>query len=231
MSTYRIFERDSRISTGYVMKDGSFHQTFPKELTFTQMSFWMLSTLEGKTGVFTVGYPDGTKKTFYPEKYTLFQNGRCVSAGTRLCGHLMRQRYPVHKTYESADSLVCSKASYYGGSTYLSIKSKAPLVTDKPMPERRLSRWAKMTDEERNAWKHKMRMARTVKVEPLLTPGLLDVRALGEQGLAEDDGEDEHYGEEDFQRMHPTMAMALRHLTERYGPIRNFHEGCDCGNC
>lgn len=136
---YRIFINNQRVSTAVPLENERILQTYPERQTFECLKDWMwwqLDEKHRKVKEFTMEYPDGVKKQFFPEKYKLFSEGRCVSAGYRT-EEMYLQRYPFHSLYPSHLILVQERAPYFGVSTYLEVKVKAPVVIQpvKPTPE------------------------------------------------------------------------------------------------
>ena len=256
MSAYRIFINNLRVATAVSLESGEFLQVYPSKRVFPCKEQWASDTFWanrlGAPRSYTLGLPDGSKITYGQEKYKLFHDGKCASVGFRV-GDAYIQRYPYFAG-GTRIQLISERAPLFGVETCLYVKTKVPIVSAAPEPKERVSRWAKMTEEERDAWKYKMRMARMIKEKrffpdepaPSVAPALDNevrfisardyMREQRDQGNSsyahiEDDGEDEYYGEEDFEQMHPAVAMVFRHLTETYGPTRKSHEPCDCGMC
>lgn len=225
MSAYRLFIQDSRVATAVRFDDGSYLQVYPDRYVFPDQEAWVFTAFwEHRNGAraYTLAFPDGSRISYGAEAYTLFQAGRCTSAGHRV-GNLYVQRYPYVDVFASRDRLLAKRAALVGASTYLRIKTKDPVVSAPvpSAPKERMSRWAKMTDDQRAAWKDKMRvalMARRYKERPVANP-------VWEPDT--DPKDSSYYTEEDIARMHPSVAMVFRAL----GPIRKSGEGCDCGNC
>ena len=250
MSTYRIFIRDSRVATAACLSDGSYLQTYPEREVFATQDLWvrktLLANLDGRPRSYTLGLPDGSSITYLSGRYTLFQDGECVSAGYRM-GSLYVQRYPYVAIGDRTD-LVSERAPLFGVSTYLREDVKAPVVNAAPLPKERVSRWAKMSQQEREAWVARMRLGRLRARKG--SDEFAALRALGEQSIAErssrvianpvwdlDTNEvtepegASYYTEDDIRQMHPSVAMVFHAFTQSYGPIRKSGEGCDCGNC
>ena len=253
MSAYRIFIFDNRVSTAVCLEDGSYLQVHPVRKVFPTQDIWVRETFwanrEGGPRSYTLGLPDGSKVTYLAGRYTLFQDGKCVSSGFNV-GAVYVQRYPYVAAGTRTD-LISERAKLFGVSTDLRVKSKAPVITAAPEPKERVSRWAKMSQQEREAWPIRMREARAqARKRRDDYDEFAVLRALGEQSIAERDSpvvfetcldymrrqglaeeghyEDSYYGEEDFAQMDPAMAMVFRALG---GPIRKSHERCDCGEC
>lgn len=236
MSAYRLFIQDSRVATAVRLDDGSFLQVYPDRFVFPDQEAWVFTAFwEHRNGAraYTLAFPDGSRISYVAEAYTLFQAGRCRSAGHRV-GNLYVQRYPYVDVFASRDRLLAKRARRFGVSTRLRLRVKFPVVSAPPAPKERVSYWQKLSQEQREAWKDKMQAARLAAKERRAAPqqreevqfiSVLD--SLRSQGLAEDDCEDSYYDEEDFARMHPSLAMVFRAL----GPIRKSGEGCDCGDC
>ena len=88
-----------------------------------------------------------------------------------------------------------------------------------------------MTPDERKAWKDRMDLARKAAKERRL---VYAAERAYNAVLVPARETPEYYGEEDFAKMHPSLAMVFRSLYEEgSGPIRKNVEpgGCDCGNC
>lgn len=280
MSAYRIFINNLRVATAVPLESGEFLQVYPSKRVFPCKEQWASDTFwdnrEGAPRSYTMEFADGSRVTYGQEKYKLFHDGKCASVGFRV-GDAYIQRYPYFAG-GTRIQLISERAPLFGVETCLYVKAKLPTVTAPPEPvakmpriswqqrlglgkwsnhatqepKERVSRWAKMTDSERQAWKERMALARRQAKER--REEFAALRALGRQsiierqqeevqfisaldvmrsqGLAEDgDHEDSYYGEDDFQRMHPSIAMVFRALTQSHGAIRKSNEGCECGNC
>ena len=231
-SAYRIFINGNRVATAVSCRDGSVLQTYPERDNFPDLNCWVFwSFWENRNGAtsYTLGYPDGSKATFLPERYTLFQGGRCVSAGLRI-GSLYMQRYPYHDVFMSRDGLLAERAPLFGVDTCLRVRTKAPdVVPAKPQPrkERRI-----LTEDERDILRARLTKARAVKQARAAVRKEQAVPSTPPRSVVEflpnpHAPKKPAYWTADTPGLHPSMRILLSLL----GPVERSGEGCDCGEC
>lgn len=166
-STYRIFIQDARVATAVTLDSGEFLQVYPAKALFRDQETWISDTFwvnrAANSRSYTLGLPDGSRVTYLADKYKLFHGGKCVSAGYRV-GDAHMQRYP-YIACGTRVQLISERAPLFGVETSLHVEAKKPVVTAAPEPKERVSRWAKMSDDERSAWVSRMRAARMAAKE------------------------------------------------------------------
>lgn len=260
-STYRIFIQDVRVATAVALDSGEFFQVYPVKQTYPDQESWASDVFWANRATnprsYTLGLPDGSRLTYLAEKYKLFHDGKCVSVGIRV-GHAHMQRYP-YVACGTRLQLISERAPLFGVETTLYVKVKDPVVTPAPEPvakapriswqqrlglgkwssqtqgvKDKVSRWAIMSPEQRQAWKDRMALAKQVAKERRAAyhaqrSSQAKFISVGDliSGVTQ---KPEYYGEEDFVKMHPSLAAIFRTLSKD-GPIRKSHEGCECGNC
>ncbi len=230
-SAYRIFINGNRVATGVSLPSGQVFQTYPEKDTFPDQESWIFwSFWENRNGAssYTLSCPDGSSTTYFPELYTLFHGGKCVSAGARV-GCLYMQRYPYHDIFMSRDGLLAERAPRFGVDTRLRVRTKAPdVVPAKPQPrkERRA-----LTEQERDVLRARLVKARAVKQARAVArervaaffPPCSMVEYLPNPLAPKKPS----YWTDDSPTLHPAVRMLFSAL----GPVQRSGEGCDCGEC
>ena len=235
MSAYRIFINNIRVATAALLKDGSLLQTYPQKDTFASLSSWMWWQLDHKrTNLkgFVLEYPDGSQKQFFPEKYKLFSEGRCVSAGYRT-EEMFVQRFPFPSLYPSRFTLLQERVPHFGVSSYLDIKVKEPLVILRAPTQQEIRA---LKEASRYALRP-MRVAAAAHARSFKTKQHKDyeppnpVWDLETNTITQPSSSKDQFWDANDPNMHPAMAMVLKALSKDGKGPRRSNEGCDCGNC
>lgn len=233
MSTYRIFINNSRVSTAVALEDGAFLQVYPSKELYQDKISWLYQHVMVRDAV-TVVDPAGVSQVFTPELYTLMEDRHfAASAGVRIMKEFYLQWFPCEATFSSRDALVGSNIKDSTAGAELCIHRVKAVHTVLPgitFPEEpKLSRWDKMSNAERTAWKERMRIGRMLAKER--------VEAMKERRAAEQEvrflpnpfwGQER---EEYWTAETPGLSPALRMVLAALGPVRSSGEGCDCGEC
>ena len=235
-SAYRIFINGVRVATAVSLGNGEVLQTYPEKDTYPDLDCWVFySFWENRNGAssYALVAPDGSSTTYFPERYTLFHGGKCVSAGVRI-GSLYMQRYPYHDVFMGKDGLLADRAPHFGVETCLRVRTKAPdVVPAKPQPrkERRV-----LTEEQRDVLRARLVRARAAKAARKERTAIY--RYGPNQYVSEREARVEFmpnplapreatYWTADMPGLHPSLRMLLSVL----GPVERSGEGCDCGEC
>ncbi len=229
MSTYRIFVNNSRVSTAVALEDGAFLQVYPsKELLQDKIS-WLYRHAMVRDAI-TVVDPEGVSQVFTPEPYTLLEDGHFVaSAGVRIMKEFYLQWFPREASFSTLDALVGSSVKDSTAGAELCIQKVVGVQTVLPgvvfPKEPKLSRWDKMSNAERTAWKERMRIGRMLAKERV--QAMKERRAAEVVFLPNPLQRREEYWTAETPGLDPGMRLILSIL----GPVRKSGEGCDCGDC
>ncbi len=215
-STYRIFIGGNRVSTAVALENGSYLQVFPTKQEYSNKASWLFAHVMVREEV-TVVDPEGVSTIFKPEVYTLLYDGNfAASSGVRIMKEFYLQWFPCNASFSSRDELLAKNMKEFGVGMELvvvptSVQTVLPPVT---YPEvKKVSAWAKMTDDQRKERLGKMRA------------GLLASKA---RRLSRKEAE---YWDPNDASLSAPLQNILRFYADNGIRINVVGEGCDCGEC